>query len=69
MLNEQPPLGVKQSSWSSPSKLAVLPEDFFIFFCQTSGSVWSLSFALLSQFPGLPFSGVKKLPISDDDFG
>ena len=51
----QPPHGVKQSSWSSSSKVAVLPEDFFLFFCQTSGSVWCLSFALLSQFPGLPF--------------
>ena len=69
MLSEQPPHGVKQCSWSSFSKLAVLPEDFFLFFCHTTGSVLSLSFALFSQFPGLPFqdfSGVKKLPISDD---
>ena len=49
--------------------LAVLSEDFFLFFCQTSGPIWSLSFALLLRFPGLPiqdYSGVKELPISDD---
>jgi len=54
-----PPRGVNlvhwYSSWSASSKLAILPEDSFLFFCQTSGLVWLLSFALLLQFPGLLF--------------